>query len=651
MTENMKPTLNFGVLDIAAADLGEKSSVPDLIGHINLQQSNTEFDLSETDEIYEGYGQYPNSYPYRQNNGYASELKRREEKIAILENEYLRAEFLTELGGRLWSLVDKITGKNLLYTNDVLQFRNLAVCNAWFSGGVEWNIGIIGHSPFTTEPLYVAELEEAGHPVLRMYEYERIRGVSFQMDFWLEESSRFLNCRMRIVNPGQEVVPMYWWSNMAVPEYDGGRIIVPSKKAYTSKKGKVYKVDIPIAEGVDITSYQAIPQMVDYFFELEKELPAYIAHVDKGGYGLLHVSTKRLQSRKLFSWGNQEGSVRWQEFLTKAAGRYIEIQAGLGKTQYGCIPMAPHTAWEWLEQYGAIQLREAELHQTYEKLIRTAADYIVHETEYAGLEEKLDRTRKMAKTSAGYVEKGSVFGGWLKECRGMEHLEFSGSRCGSRQDGWMEFLETGILPDRDPADRPGEYVIGKEYLAALRDTVHTINKNNWYAHYQLGLLEYQEGQSESAKKALLESLRIRENAWAYHGMACVYLQKGLFADVSANICKGMKMRENDSSYIKEGFRLLDICGDSHAVTDFYEKLQEDQRKESRIKFFYVKALHKTGRSEEAFTILNENGGFVPDDFREGEASMEELWKEIQGKVTGKSLPAPHIFCFPAGQAQ
>ena len=43
-----------------------------------------------------------------------------------------------------------------------------------------------------------------------------------------------------------------------------------------------------------------------------------------------------------------------KEFLTKDAGRYVEIQAGLGKTQYGCIPMAPHTAWEWMECYGGI---------------------------------------------------------------------------------------------------------------------------------------------------------------------------------------------------------------------------------------------------------------------------------------------------------
>ena len=74
---------------------------------------------------------------------------------------------------------------------------------------------MIGHSPFTTAPLFTAVLEYEGTPVLRMYEYERIRRVTYQMDFWLGEEDKFLNARMRIKNDTDEVVPMYWWSNIA----------------------------------------------------------------------------------------------------------------------------------------------------------------------------------------------------------------------------------------------------------------------------------------------------------------------------------------------------------------------------------------------------------------------------------------------------
>lgn len=206
----MKSKLVFMKKKIKAADLGEESSVPDLLGELILQ-NHLEFNLGEEDEIYEGYGRRANAYPYRQYNCYTRKISEKEIQTAVLENDYLKAVFLPEYGGRLWELWDKKADRNLLYTNDVLLFANLAVRNAWFSGGAEWNIGVIGHSPLTTELLYTAETKtDENVPVLRMYEYERIRGVSYQMDFWLEEESQFLNCRMRIVNESKEVIPMYW---------------------------------------------------------------------------------------------------------------------------------------------------------------------------------------------------------------------------------------------------------------------------------------------------------------------------------------------------------------------------------------------------------------------------------------------------------
>lgn len=268
----MKPTLTFETLELPVAELGPESSVPDLMGEKILQNQLT-FDLEEGDDIHPGYGRVENSYPYRQFNTYTRTLTKQKVGTAVLENRHLRAVFLPGYGGRLWSLEDKAAGRDLLYTNDVLQFSNLAVRNAWFSGGVEWNIGIIGHNPFTTAPLYTARLEEKGVPVLRMYEYEQVRGVCYQMDFWLGEEDKFLNCRFKIINENSDVTPMYWWSNIAVPEYEGGRVVVPAEKAYTLKNMCVYKTDIPVVNGVDVTAYNDIPTSIDYFFDIPEAAP------------------------------------------------------------------------------------------------------------------------------------------------------------------------------------------------------------------------------------------------------------------------------------------------------------------------------------------------------------------------------------------
>lgn len=48
------------------------------------------------------------------------------------------------------------------------------------SGGVEWNIGIIGHTPYACESLYVAKVtRDNDKEVLGFYEYERVRSVYF----------------------------------------------------------------------------------------------------------------------------------------------------------------------------------------------------------------------------------------------------------------------------------------------------------------------------------------------------------------------------------------------------------------------------------------------------------------------------------------
>lgn len=481
-------------------------------------QNNLKFFLSEDDEIYEGYGRCFNSYPYRQYSCYIRQLREEPVKTAVLENDHLKAVFLPEYGGRLWRLFDKDRNRDLLYTNDVLRFSNLAVCNAWFSGGVEWNIGVIGHSPFTTAPLFTAVLEYEGTPVLRMYEYERIRRVTYQMDFWLGEEDKFLNARMRIKNDTGVVVPMYWWSNIAVPEFEGGRIIVPASKAFTFHDGGVYKVDIPLVGGKDITRYQNIPTSVDYF-SIFRLMRRNTCKCEPGRLRTAPDVHGPSALQEAFLLGKDQGGGHWQEFLTKDAGRYIEIQAGLGKTQYGCLPMAPHTAWEWMERYGAVQIRGQEMEKSFEELRGTVTAEVKAMPQWQEMEQILADTKKMAKTRAEVIRRGSGFGALeaqlREQCgdRKMEpHLDFAGSE--EDPGRWAEFLEKGTLEIPDPAELPGVYVTGREFYDRLKKYVDENEETaGWYAYYQLGVLLFQKGEYEAAKKEFLRSIESQENAW------------------------------------------------------------------------------------------------------------------------------------------
>lgn len=641
----MKPELRWDRMKIWAADLGPQSSVPDLLGE-HILQNHLEFRLEEGDEIYEGYGRRKNAYPYRQYNGYTRERKEKEIQTAILENDFLKAVFLPEYGGRLWELWDKTTGKNLLYTNDVLQFGNLAIRNAWFSGGVEWNVGIIGHNPYTVSPLYTAVTELENHtPVLRMYEYERVRKVPYQMDFWLEEDDRFLNCRMRIVNESSEVIPMYWWSNMAVPEYEGGKIVVPAGQAFTFADGAVFKVDLPVVNGIDITDYKKIPRSVDYFFDIPEEMPKFIANLDHEGYGLLQVSTKRLRSRKLFSWGNGQASNHWQEFLTDRAGRYVEIQAGLGKTQYGCLPMAPHTAWEWMEKYGPVPMSGERFRGSPSERAGELTNFLVENHWEEAMEETLKRTSGPAKKKAELVMPGSGYGALAPRGKWSGHLEFVLADEAIKK--WQSFFQEGTLHKPDPQYAPDEFLIDEENIGFLTETLKKQNRENWYAFYQAGTACFALEDYEKAEGYYKKSFELEANAWACHGLACTGLVRGRKKDAAQWIARGIEMQKNDGSYLKEGLKILFLCEAYGEVCGIYESLGRVWQQTGKLKFYYISALHRLGKEKKAYELLEENGGLIVEDIREGEDSIAQLWQELYENLHSVKMPVPYRYDFKA----
>lgn len=628
--------IKFTTKNYSCSSFTEQSVVPDL--SITRKQPKFKSTIKDYEGLYINYGYRETAYPYTQQNAYCDE-KEQPVSVAILENDYLYAEFLPDFGGRLWKLYDKKKETDILYTNDVIRFRNLSIRNAWFSGGVEWNCGIIGHTPFTCSPMYCAEVKgKDSQEVLRFYEFERVRGIYYQMDFWLEENR--LMVAVRIENPNDEVVPMYWWSNMATPEFEGGRVIVPASDAYNNSDGiGIKKSPIPIDGGIDVSYPQNIPDTIDYFYDIDLHEQKFIANVNAYGYGLLQWSSHNLKGRKLFSWGHRKGSKHWQKMLTDKAGDYVEIQAGLGKTQYECLPMPPKTSWSFIECYALADIGKETVKGEYTELVEAVKKQISEHGNSDALDKRLSQVENDISLQKGkIIYKGSGMGSLGKLfCGGeSEHLEF----IPDEECEYWNALADGKEPETDIISFP----YGENAQLLLENNA---NMCDWRINYQLALISYDKRDFKTAKEQCEKSMILEnniQNKYLY-GFILYQLEDERYIYY---LKKCISSAPNTYSICERVLRLL-IEDEKYCETiDLFSKIDSKLQDNARLRMYLSLAYLKAGNAEKANEILTENGGLNLLDFREGDKMLDILYRGIRKALYNeedKDITVPEQFDF------
>ena len=646
------------------ADLGDQNPLP-MVGAPLESPYQISGELPA--EIVDGshYGHPLNTYPYRLQDGYGRELKERQLTTVVLENDLLRAVFLPELGGRLWELVDKTAGKQLLHSPNTIQFANLALRNAWFAGGIEWNIGTRGHSPTTCEPLHAGTTADGR--VLRMWEFERMRGVVFQIDAWLPVDSPVLFVAVRLRNPSSAEVPLYWWSNAAVPQNPDVRVVAPATTAFaTNNVDGISRVD-PTREPaeaepddtdtVDCTWPSRSPRARDFFFDLAEDQRRWILSADRDGDGLAMLSTARLRGRKLFVWGNSRGGNRWQEWLSPDDGQYTEIQAGLAQTQFEHLRMPAGAEWSWLEAYGnadvdsdiahgsdwtaavahgeervASLLSESALQAAHSSISGLAdlpiENMITHGTGWGALEAQRSRT-------AG--------DGWIAE----DGSPFVPDSLTNEQQPWIDLLE-GRDFSVSALNGSASFVSGADWEKRLSAQLESGAAHPAEVLFHLAVLKHGRGDWEGAKSDYEHALEVVDiqsatAAQVHRGLALLALAREEIPLIVDHYLAAWKLA-NDAAHAPLAFAIL-----VEAATAFLDadkpraalQLLSDAKasgQQGRVRFLYAQALARTGRPGAAAQLLRD--GIEVPDLREGKNSLAALWAEV---CPGEDLPPEYQF--------
>ena len=94
-------------LTIPSAEFNGVTSLPSISEELRLSFMQDVFELHEDDELFVNYGMVDYGFPYKVQDNYTRELKDKEQVTVVMENEYLKATFLPQFGGKLHSLFDK----------------------------------------------------------------------------------------------------------------------------------------------------------------------------------------------------------------------------------------------------------------------------------------------------------------------------------------------------------------------------------------------------------------------------------------------------------------------------------------------------------------------------------------------------------------
>ncbi len=639
--------------EILGAPIEGTSPLPKFRDHAALKGS-VKDDFPK--ELQEDVGITVKVLPYTVQDRYSRKRVPMSIKTCVLENEYLRAEFWPEYGGRLYSLFDKKVDRELLMKNPVFQPANLAIRDAWLSGGIEWNIGSYGHTFTTCDNMFTAILnDDDGNDFLRMYEFERCTGVFWQMDFHLPDDSKHLICHVKIVNPFDEATTTYWWTNIAVPDTGKTRVLASSEKVIFFMNRIFDYTTLPYIDampGADLSYPSQATRGFDYFFQPDERFTdAWEAASYEDGFTFYERSTAPLLYRKLFCWGNHHAGKHWQEYLSdKGTGYYAEIQAGIARSQVHDKVFGANEVIEWTQCFGGMELDKEKVHGVS---LHDANVYCEQNIDKALTIELLTKYDKMCAALADkkveendLIHYGSGFGALeimrMKKCNDgkvPENLCFPEFTIGEVEKPWLSLLVDGTMLQKSPAEIPTSWMTGKKWLSLMEESL-SVEPDNWFTMLNIGVADFEMAETgviaaeaemwdkrseyvAKAKNAWLKSIELCPSVWAYRNLALWEKQHGTMDKAEEYYEKAIDLGILDFSVAVEYLDLLVKANKYEKAWETYNSLPESMQKEDRVMIVTAYSAVKLQKLD----FLREFFEYDHYAIAEGENSLTNVWFE------------------------
>lgn len=244
-----------------------------------------------------------------------------------VENDYVKALVLPEIGGRLHGAQDKTNGYWFLYDQRVIKPGLVGMAGAWISGGIEYNFPH-GHRPSGFRDTdWIIEKNADGSVTAWTGEIDRVYGMRWSVGHTVYPGRNWVITRHRLFNSTPFTHSFQYWATSAVRATENYQAVIPGEIMTGHGKHEYYRW--PIGEdGVDQTYWKNLPG-ANSFFAVNTPESFFGGYSPERQAGMVHYADRHVvPGKKLWTWGTAPSGRIWEEILTDGDLPYYEPQAG-----------------------------------------------------------------------------------------------------------------------------------------------------------------------------------------------------------------------------------------------------------------------------------------------------------------------------------
>ena len=269
-------------------------------------------------------------YPYFRFDMYTDQGVDQEWTVVELENDYIRVMILPEIGGKIWTAIEKSSGRPFIYYNQVVKFRDIAMRGPWTSGGIEPNYGIIGHTPNCATPVdYLTRRNADGSVSAVIGTLDLLTRTPWRLEITLPSDCAYFTTRSFWHNATPLEQPYYTWMNTGIKATGNLEFVYPGTQ-YLGHNGEYSSWPVHPTNGRNLAWYEKND------FGGPKSYHVFGAYTDFfGGYwhdedfGMARFSSRDDKAgKKIWIWGLSRQGMIWEKLLTDSDGQYVEVQSG-----------------------------------------------------------------------------------------------------------------------------------------------------------------------------------------------------------------------------------------------------------------------------------------------------------------------------------